>query len=378
MGHCSRNPGSERRRFFELKRYVRADRVLRRRRRACRRKKSPSAESTSFLRPFLRPPCPSDGVAHQPSLTNSFFHSSADIGLSLTPYTAFICTMSVNMPRCLPIETSAACLSCILMRSEPLAFCETSAIAAAASSLILAASTIVTRGIGTITGSPSSPFSVRVTSSLRHLTTLRMSEKPRSLSSRTTCSTVTSARLPQAIQKHCQTGLPCRAVGHANEHADAPHVLAGLLRARRERPCRRRAAEQRDEIAPSELDCHVTLPWGVMPIAMEGGYHAFIARSEPERVYFRPAFSRIADSVARPLSVSVYAPFSRLCAMNPRTAIDCIAWTRMPTAAWSDAEQNHLVLCAKSGGRLCQGRSRRAATETGRPCAGRGGRLSRG
>src|SRR5437588_1082419 len=75
--------------------------------------------------------------------------------------------MSVNMPRCLPIETSAACLSCILMRSEPLAFCETSAIAAAASSLILSASTIVTRGITTITGSPSSPFSVRVTSSLR-------------------------------------------------------------------------------------------------------------------------------------------------------------------------------------------------------------------
>jgi hypothetical protein len=48
----------------------------------------------------------------------------------------------------------------------------------AASSLILSASTIVTRGIMTITGSPSSPFSVRVTSSLRQLTTLRMSEKP--------------------------------------------------------------------------------------------------------------------------------------------------------------------------------------------------------
>src|SRR5947209_8767688 len=38
-----------------------------------------------------------------------------------------------------------------------------------------------------LTGSPSSAFSVRVTSSLRQLTTLRMSEKPRSLSSRTTC-----------------------------------------------------------------------------------------------------------------------------------------------------------------------------------------------
>ena len=32
--------------------------------------------------------------------------------------------------------------------------------------------------------------------------------------------------------------------GQADQHADAPHAL-GLLRARRERPCRRRAAEQR-------------------------------------------------------------------------------------------------------------------------------------
>src|SRR5262249_49654673 len=32
------------------------------------------------------------------------------------------------------------------------------------------------------------------------------------------------------------------------QHADAPYPLA-LLRARRERPCRRRAAEQRDECA---------------------------------------------------------------------------------------------------------------------------------
>src|SRR6266478_9090828 len=33
----------------------------------------------------LGPPSPSDGVAQQPSLTYCFFHSSADIGLSLTP-----------------------------------------------------------------------------------------------------------------------------------------------------------------------------------------------------------------------------------------------------------------------------------------------------
>ena len=43
----------------------------------------------------------------------------------------------------------------------------------------------------------------------------------------------------------------------------------------------------------------------------------------------------MAVSVARPLSVSVYAPLSRLCAMNPRIAIDCIAWSMMPTEPWS-------------------------------------------
>ena len=37
--------------------------------------------------------------------------------------------------------------------------------------------------------------------------------------------------------------------GDVHEHADAPHAL-GLLRARRKRPRRRRAAEQRDELAP--------------------------------------------------------------------------------------------------------------------------------
>jgi hypothetical protein len=30
-----------------------------------------------------------------------------------------------------------------------------------------------------------------------------------------------------------------------------------------------------------------------------------------------------------------YTPVARLCAMNPRTAMDCIACARMPTAAWS-------------------------------------------
>src|SRR5262249_49723795 len=76
---------------------------------------------------------------------------------------------------------SAACLTRSFTRSAPFTVCETSATAAAASSLILSASTIVTRGIKTFTGSPSSPFSVRVTSSLRQLTTLRMSDKAEEL-----------------------------------------------------------------------------------------------------------------------------------------------------------------------------------------------------
>src|SRR6516165_3308863 len=39
--------------------------------------------------------------------------------------------------------------------------------------------------------------------------------------------------------------------GKIHEHADPPNLI-GLLRARRERPSGRRAAEQRDEIAPSD------------------------------------------------------------------------------------------------------------------------------
>jgi hypothetical protein len=47
------------------------------------------------------------------------------------------------------------------------------------------------------------------------------------------------------------------------------------------------------------------------------------------------ASSSTAVSAARPLSVSVYAPLSRLCAMNPRMAMGCIAWSMMPTEPWS-------------------------------------------
>src|SRR6516165_6844004 len=43
------------------------------------------------------------------------------------------------------------------------------------------------------------------------------------------------------------------------EHADAPHAVA-LLRLRRERPRRCRAAEETDEVAPSKKNAHLSLP----------------------------------------------------------------------------------------------------------------------
>jgi hypothetical protein len=47
--------------------------------------------------------------------------------------------------------------------------------------------------------------------------------------------------------------MPFRIIsGHVDKHADAAHALA-LLPACRKRPCRRRAAEQRDELAPSHV-----------------------------------------------------------------------------------------------------------------------------
>src|SRR6266481_5604938 len=56
-------------------------------------------------------------------------------------------------------------------------------------------------------------------------------------------------RLLQPLQERPDAGLKFRIVGGCGqEHADASHTL-GLLRARRERPCSRRAAEERDELA---------------------------------------------------------------------------------------------------------------------------------
>jgi hypothetical protein len=52
------------------------------------------------------------------------------------------------------------------------------------------------------------------------------------------------------MQERRDAGLTFRIVGRqGQQHADPPHPVALLLRPRRERPCRRRAAEQRDELA---------------------------------------------------------------------------------------------------------------------------------
>src|SRR5262249_57778761 len=68
------------------------------------------------------------------------------------------------------------------------------------------------------------------------------------------------AQLPQPLQERRQTGLAYRIVlGVWHEHADASHPLA-LLRAHRERPRRRRAAECGQQFPPSDGDCHTPLP----------------------------------------------------------------------------------------------------------------------
>jgi hypothetical protein len=51
------------------------------------------------------------------------------------------------------------------------------------------------------------------------------------------------------------------------QESDAPHALA-LLRARRERPRDSRAANCSYEFSSSDVDCHVTLPWKVMPVQL--------------------------------------------------------------------------------------------------------------
>ena len=62
------------------------------------------------------------------------------------------------------------------------------------------------------------------------------------------------AQLPQALQERPDQGLKIRIVrSRGYDHADAPHALA-LLRARRERPRRRRPTDERYELpAPHSI-----------------------------------------------------------------------------------------------------------------------------
>src|SRR5262245_2168799 len=63
-------------------------------------------------------------------------------------------------------------------------------------------------------------------------------------------SAVDPAELPQRSHKRRHAGLNFRvSLGPRHQHTDPPHPI-GLLRARRERPRHRHAAEQRDELAP--------------------------------------------------------------------------------------------------------------------------------
>ena len=65
---------------------------------------------------------------------------------------------------------------------------------------------------------------------------------------------VCPSKFLEPVLKHFNIGTPVHvAFGEYRQHTDAPHSLA-LLCARRERPRCRRAAEQRDELAPSSFD----------------------------------------------------------------------------------------------------------------------------
>jgi len=55
-------------------------------------------------------------------------------------------------------------------------------------------------------------------------------------------------------------------VGREHAHEADPVDLSRLLRAHRERPRDRCAAEKRDELAATDVDCHLTLSWKVMPM----------------------------------------------------------------------------------------------------------------
>src|SRR5262245_55888119 len=73
--------------------------------------------------------------------------------------------------------------------------------------------------------------------------------------------TLAPTELLKSLAKCCQSAQRLLViVSPRQQHADPPHAL-GLLRARRERPRHRRAAEQRDELAPPQVDHATTSQW---------------------------------------------------------------------------------------------------------------------
>src|SRR5262245_46412414 len=67
------------------------------------------------------------------------------------------------------------------------------------------------------------------------------------------------AQLLQPLMESCEARLSFSIIGGGiHEHADPAHLR--LLRPCRERPCRC-AAKRDNELPPSDMDCHVTLPW---------------------------------------------------------------------------------------------------------------------
>jgi hypothetical protein len=73
------------------------------------------------------------------------------------------------------------------------------------------------------------------------------------------------------------------------EHADPAHLR--LLRPCRERPCRY-AAKRDNELPPSNMDCHVTLPRG----SCNGGDHITPSRAALRN--FDPAYVRLGSTPA--------------------------------------------------------------------------------
>jgi hypothetical protein len=61
--------------------------------------------------------------------------------------------------------------------------------------------------------------------------------------------TIDPAQLHKPLHERTEASAPLRIVlAHIHQHTDPPHPFR-LLRARRERPCHRRTAEQCDELA---------------------------------------------------------------------------------------------------------------------------------